>query len=88
MIAVCRIRGPTRTSLELKQSHLQRQIPRRLIDTPRILRPGRQIEPHLERHDPINPLAAFLLGRLPVVGRILFDRNIAGQPRQYQVCAT
>ena len=45
---------------------LKRQVPQRRIDALELVLPGRQVEPHDEYHDPVDPLAAGLLRRLPV----------------------
>ena len=43
----------------------------------------RQSHGHHERHDAVDPFATLLLGGLPVVGRVLLDRDVARHPPQH-----
>jgi hypothetical protein len=45
--------------------------------------PRSQIERHDQRDNPIDPLAALLLRRLPIIDRVLLDGNVPGHPPQY-----
>ena len=66
---------------------LKSQITRDFVNALPIRFPGRQIQSHNQRHDAIDPLATLLLRRLPVVGRILLDRDVARHPAQHRMPA-
>ena len=42
-----------------------------------------QTQTHDQGHDPVDPLPAPLLGRLPVIGRVGLQRDVVGHPPQH-----
>src|SRR5262245_23329404 len=46
---------------------------------------GGPLQPHDQSYDPVDPLPTLLLRRLPVVGGIRLQRDVACHPSQYRM---